>query len=79
MQSPFWRTKAVVADGGLFAVGILVDGDTEVLPIIRTGCVGYKVPLFLGGADVLANLEVIDLSVYVEICGQLRNEARTTD
>jgi hypothetical protein len=40
-------------------------------------CVGYKVPLFLGGADGLANLEVIDLSVYVEICGQLRNKVRT--
>ncbi|WP_081888231.1 T6SS immunity protein Tdi1 domain-containing protein [Verrucomicrobium sp. BvORR034] len=40
-------------------------------------CVGYKVPLFLGGADELANLETIDLSVYVEICGQLRNKTRT--
>ncbi|QIE99986.1 T6SS immunity protein Tdi1 domain-containing protein [Roseimicrobium sp. ORNL1] len=40
-------------------------------------CVGYKVPLFLGGADDLTNLEVIDLSVYVEICGQLRNKVRT--
>lgn len=42
-----------------------------------TNCVGYKVPLFLGGADVVANLEVIDLSVYVEMCGQLRGKART--
>lgn len=40
-------------------------------------CVGYKVPLFLRGTDVLDNLEVIDLSVYVEICGQLRNKTRT--
>jgi len=40
-------------------------------------CVGYKVPLFLGGIDVIDNLEVIDLSVYVEICGQLRNKVRT--
>lgn len=40
-------------------------------------CVGYKVPLFLGGADVLANLELIDLSVYVETCGQLRHKVRT--
>jgi hypothetical protein len=39
-------------------------------------CVGYKVPLFLGGADELENLEVIDLNVYAEICGQLRNKAR---
>jgi hypothetical protein len=37
-----------------------------------TECVGYKVPLFLGGADDLSNLEVIDMSVYVHICGQLR-------
>jgi hypothetical protein len=42
-----------------------------------TDCVGYKVPLFLGGADVLHNLELIDLSVYVEVCGQLRNKVRT--
>lgn len=42
-----------------------------------TDCVGYKVPLFLGGPDVLANLEAIDLSVYVEISGQLRNKIRT--
>lgn len=42
-----------------------------------TDCAGYKVPLFLGGADDIANLEVIDLDVYVEICGQLRNKIRT--
>ena len=39
-------------------------------------CVGYKVPLFLGGKDELANLEQIDMDVYVEICGQLRNKTR---
>ena len=42
-----------------------------------TQCVGYKVPLFLGGPDELSNLEVVDLSVYAEICGQLRNKTRT--
>ena len=41
-----------------------------------TDCVGYKVPLFLGGADVVANLELSDLSVYVEVCSQLRNKTR---
>ena len=40
-------------------------------------CVGYKVPLFLGGADDLPNLELIDLSVYVEILGQLRHKTRS--
>ncbi len=37
-------------------------------------CVGYKVPLFLGGDDTIDNLEVIDLEVYIEICGKIRNK-----
>ena len=41
-------------------------------PLAYTDCVGYKVPLFLGGADDLSNLEIIDMSVYVRICGHLR-------
>lgn len=45
--------------------------------LVFTDCVGYKVPLFLGGADVVDNLEVIDASVYVEICGLLRRKARS--
>ncbi|MEV6269041.1 T6SS immunity protein Tdi1 domain-containing protein [Kribbella sp. NPDC051936] len=35
-------------------------------------CVGYRVPLFLGGADELDNLEVSDLEVYWDLMGQLR-------
>ena len=46
-------------------------------PIDSDHCVGYKIPLFLGGSDTLDNLELIDLSVYVEICGQLRNKIKT--
>jgi hypothetical protein len=34
-------------------------------------CVGYKIPLFLGGADIIDNLEIIDMDVYVTLCGQL--------
>jgi hypothetical protein len=41
-----------------------------------TECVGYRVPLFLGGNDVVANLEVVDLEVYLDICGQLRHGTR---
>jgi hypothetical protein len=37
--------------------------------------VGYKVPLFLGGDDTVANLEVIDRAVYFDICTQMSNEA----
>jgi hypothetical protein len=43
-------------------------------PLPYSECVGYKVPLFLGGVDDLSNLEIIDLNVYVHICGQLRNK-----
>lgn len=39
-------------------------------------CVGYKVPLFLGGADVLENLELTDFEVYWDFSGQLRRQTR---
>lgn len=35
-------------------------------------CAGYRVPLFLGGADEISNLELTDIEVYWELCGQLR-------
>lgn len=44
-------------------------------PLQRDHCVGYKVPLFLGGQDTVENLEMIDLDVYWSICGQLRAAA----
>jgi hypothetical protein len=34
-------------------------------------CVGYGIPMFLGGADAVDNLEIIDVDVYVTITGQL--------
>jgi len=37
-------------------------------------CVGYRTPLFLGGKDVLGNLEVSDIDVYWTIVGQLRRK-----
>lgn len=33
------------------------------IPIVHSECVGYRVPLFLGGKDVVENLEVTDLEV----------------
>lgn len=42
------------------------------LPLRRDQCVGYRVPLFLGGKDVVENLELTDLDIYWSICGQLR-------
>jgi hypothetical protein len=45
------------------------------LPLAADQCVGYRVPLFLGGRDSVENLEVIDLDVYWTTCGQLRQGA----
>lgn len=38
-------------------------------------CVGYKVPLWLGGSDNLENLHVVDLDVYWHLAGQIRSGA----
>jgi hypothetical protein len=40
-------------------------------PVDHSNCVGYKVPLFLGGEDEISNLEVSDMEVYWGIMGQL--------
>ena len=39
-------------------------------------CVGYRVPLFLGGKDEVANLELCDINVYWEITAQLLHRTR---
>jgi hypothetical protein len=39
-------------------------------------CVGYIKPLFLGGGDVVQNLEITDMEVYWSICGQLLAKVR---
>ena len=39
-------------------------------------CVGYKKPLFLGGADELGNLEMSDIDVYWHLMGQLVLKAK---
>ncbi len=44
--------------------------------IVYQQCVGYKVPLFLGGRDTLDNLELSELQVYVSICAQLRSKTK---
>lgn len=40
-------------------------------PVGRMECVGYKVPLFLGGEDSLENMEVSDMEVYWDMTDQL--------
>lgn len=39
-------------------------------------CVGYNVPLFLGGTDEVSNLQVMDLEVYWTISAQLLEKVR---
>ena len=41
----------------------------------RLTCFGYQLPLFLGGEDALANLELSDLDVYWTFMDQLRLQA----
>jgi Domain of unknown function (DUF1851) len=45
-------------------------------PIDDGTCVGYRVPLFLGGADTVSNLERTDLEVYWHLVGELRSGTR---
>ena len=40
-----------------------------------TESVGYRQPLFLGGADDISNLELTDTAVYWNVVGQLRMRA----
>ncbi|MBB6626240.1 DUF1851 domain-containing protein [Nocardioides sp. KIGAM211] len=44
-------------------------GDTA--PLTSTECVGYRIPLFLGGVDDTSNLERSDADVYWSLCGQM--------
>lgn len=48
----------------------------DALPISTSQCVGYEVPLFLGGKDTVENLAVQDLDVYWSLSGQLYRGVR---
>lgn len=64
LVSPFW--EAWVSSGGIRPE--------------YGQCVGYKVPLFLGGRDEIGNLELSDVDVYWTILAQLiaRNAGGST-
>ena len=51
-------------------------GHPETIPLAFDQCVGYRIPLFLGGRDDLDNLEVTDLSVYLSLSAQLWGQVR---
>lgn len=44
--------------------------------LAREQCVGYVVPLFLGGSDTVENLSITQLDVYWEVCGQMLRSTR---
>jgi hypothetical protein len=44
---------------------------SDYLPLKMDQCVGYRVPLFLGGPDTVENLEIVDRDVYWSLTGQL--------
>ena len=37
-------------------------------------CIGYKTPLFLGGADTIYNLEISDIEMYWYTCSMMKNQ-----
>jgi len=51
-------------------------GHRDALPLKADRCVGYRVPLLLGGDDDLENLEETDLWVYWDISAQLIAKTR---
>ena len=63
--------EAVLADS--FYANWLAAGGTIPDP---HHCVGYKVPLYLGGKDLLENLELSDLDVYWHLSAQLISKAK---
>jgi hypothetical protein len=58
-------------EASLFAAWSRANADA--LPLARDACVGYRVPLFVGGEHAVENLEVTDIEVYWDVVGQLRN------
>jgi T6SS immunity protein Tdi1, C-terminal len=53
-----------------------VDANPSSIPLGVRQCVGYRVPLFLGGSDTIENLETSDFEVYWDFCGQLLRQSR---
>lgn len=39
-------------------------------------CVGYQLPLFLGGEETLDNMELVDMEVYLHFCVKLWNKVK---
>jgi hypothetical protein len=53
-----------------------VGANPGALPLTPDVCVGYEVPLFLGGRDEIENLAPVDIWVYWSLTGQLWSQVR---
>ena len=42
----------------------------------RNECIGYKVPLFVGGQDIISNLEKSNMEVYWSLCSQMLHKTK---
>jgi len=76
----FHDSELVEHRDAALAVGFFAEWSTanpETLPIRTDSCVGYRVPLFLGGSDTIENLEIVDRDVYWSFCAQLRRGTAT--
>jgi len=73
-----FHNREIVDDpDGVLAVSLFRDWSSATGQAIGpTQCVGFKVPLFLGGTDDLSNFEVTDGEVYWGVVGQIWNQVR---
>ena len=44
------------------------------MPLEMNQCIGYKIPLFLGGEDTIENLEISDMEVYWHVLASTKNK-----
>jgi Domain of unknown function (DUF1851) len=70
----FFEEKEAALAASFFAEWAAVN--FTLLPLQARDCLGYKVPLFLGGEDDVDNLGVVDLDVYWSMSAQLITTTR---
>ena len=78
----FHDSEIVEYNDAALASGFFSEWSTahpDAVPLAADQCVGYRVPLFLGGRDDPSNLELSDLDVYWHLMGQLRRATLTPD
>lgn len=44
------------------------------IKLSHSDCVGYKIPLFLGGTDTIDNFEISDMEVYWHILSEIKSQ-----